>query len=258
MKIGEMIAELRKEQDMTQEDFAELFFVTRQTVSNWELEKSYPDLQTLVDMSEKFGVSLDVMLKGDEQIVKRVDKERQNAKYARWCFAVLGGIIGIFLVLCGIWTVVWKQTKQRMEEKFDSGIAKYGFELTELRWGSWSYAKEVDENTTIWVESFYMSDWGSFYLGAYNQEVTCNIQQEERMIEMKTNSFVKPNPYIYITIYDNNGKHDLTDAEAETLLLEDEQLAELQKQCSEIFNTLFEPYIWEISSGMNIDRVKER
>lgn len=48
MNIGKKIIEIRKERNMTQEDFANIFHVTRQTVSNWENEKSYPDLQTLI------------------------------------------------------------------------------------------------------------------------------------------------------------------------------------------------------------------
>ncbi len=76
MKIGSMIQDIRKERNMTQEEFGKLFFVTRQTVSNWENEKSYPDLQVLVRMSEEFGISLDRLLKEDKEMVKAIDKER--------------------------------------------------------------------------------------------------------------------------------------------------------------------------------------
>ena len=44
MNIGEKIIEIRKERKMTQEDFAKIFHVTRQTVSNWEHEKSCKQL----------------------------------------------------------------------------------------------------------------------------------------------------------------------------------------------------------------------
>lgn len=43
MRLGQTITELRKESNMTQEEFAQIFHVTRQTVSNWEKEKNYPD-----------------------------------------------------------------------------------------------------------------------------------------------------------------------------------------------------------------------
>lgn len=76
MSTGSQITDIRKKQNMTQEEFGSLFHVTRQTVSNWENEKSYPDLQTLVDLSDQFDVSLDTLLKGDAKMVQQMDRER--------------------------------------------------------------------------------------------------------------------------------------------------------------------------------------
>lgn len=76
MNIANQILNMRKEHNLTQEEFGELFYVTRQSVSNWENGKSYPDLQTLVDISNHFKISLDVLLKEDEKIVKTIDRER--------------------------------------------------------------------------------------------------------------------------------------------------------------------------------------
>lgn len=76
MNIGNEIANIRRERQLTQEEFGKLFHVTRQTVSNWENEKSYPDLQILVQISNQFQISLDILLKGDPQMVKEIDKER--------------------------------------------------------------------------------------------------------------------------------------------------------------------------------------
>lgn len=53
MKIGETILKLREEKKMSQEEFAQYYHVTRQTISNWEKEKNYPDLQTLVKISDE-------------------------------------------------------------------------------------------------------------------------------------------------------------------------------------------------------------
>ena len=52
MQLGQAIAQIRKERGLTQEAFAKMYNVTRQTVSNWENEKSYPDLSTLVKISD--------------------------------------------------------------------------------------------------------------------------------------------------------------------------------------------------------------
>lgn len=69
MSIGKSILQIRKEKGLSQEKFGELFHVTRQTVSNWENEKSYPDLHTLVTISDLFEISLDTLLKEDKQMV---------------------------------------------------------------------------------------------------------------------------------------------------------------------------------------------
>lgn len=63
MEIGKQIQKIRKENNLSQEQFGKRFHVTRQTVSNWENEKSYPDLQTLISISEEFDISLDKLLK---------------------------------------------------------------------------------------------------------------------------------------------------------------------------------------------------
>jgi len=76
MSISTQIQHIRMEKNITQEEFGKLFHVTRQTVSNWENEKSYPDLQTLVAISDTFDVSLDVLLKDDNKMMKAMDEER--------------------------------------------------------------------------------------------------------------------------------------------------------------------------------------
>lgn len=76
MNIGNQILNIRKTRQLTQEEFGKLFYVTRQTVSNWENEKSYPDLQILVDISNQFEISLDTLLKEDSKMVRTIDKER--------------------------------------------------------------------------------------------------------------------------------------------------------------------------------------
>mgnify|MGYP000087353084 CR=1 FL=1 len=83
MEIGNQILNIRKEQQLTQEEFGRLFHVTRQTVSNWENEKSYPDLQTLIRIFEsamKFCVSLDTILKEDIRMVKKIDGYKNYKK----------------------------------------------------------------------------------------------------------------------------------------------------------------------------------
>ena len=76
MNIGNQILTIRKEKQLTQEVFGRLLHVTRQTVSNWENGKSYPELQILVSISDQFDISLDTLLKEDSKMVQSIDKER--------------------------------------------------------------------------------------------------------------------------------------------------------------------------------------
>ena len=69
MEVGKNISKIRKDNNLTQDDLAEKYYVTRQTISNWENGKSYPDLETLVKISNDFNISLDVLLKEDNKML---------------------------------------------------------------------------------------------------------------------------------------------------------------------------------------------
>lgn len=70
MEISKQIKKYRGEQGFSQEQLAQRIYVSRQTVSNWENEKSYPDVNSLVLLSEVFGVSVDNLIKGDLDVMK--------------------------------------------------------------------------------------------------------------------------------------------------------------------------------------------
>ena len=79
MDIGNKIQAIRTENGMTQAEFAEKFNVTRQSVSNWENNKHYPDLDTLCKISDEYNVSFDILLKEDREYVSHIDKTTNQA-----------------------------------------------------------------------------------------------------------------------------------------------------------------------------------
>lgn len=81
MELGRQIRKYRTEACLSQEQLADKIFVTRQTVSNWENEKNYPDIKSLVLMSEIFQVSLDHFIKGD---LKTMQKEINKEEYIKF------------------------------------------------------------------------------------------------------------------------------------------------------------------------------
>lgn len=70
MEIGNKIRNARIESKLTQEQAAEALGVSRQTISNWENEKSYPDIISVVKMSDLYSVSLDYLLKEENPMSK--------------------------------------------------------------------------------------------------------------------------------------------------------------------------------------------
>ena len=70
MELGKRIREYRNIAGWNQDELAEKMFVSRQTISNWENDKSYPDIQSLLLLSNLFEVSLDKLVKGDIEKMK--------------------------------------------------------------------------------------------------------------------------------------------------------------------------------------------
>lgn len=106
MQLGQAIAQIRKERGLTQEAFAKMYNVTRQTVSNWENEKSYPDLSTVVKISDEFNVSLDILLKGDFRMVKDIDKKIKKQPF------YIGIIIGLVIIVVALFSFIYVNDKR--------------------------------------------------------------------------------------------------------------------------------------------------
>lgn len=73
VEIGSKIKKSRIDAKLTQEQAAEALGISRQTISNWENEKSYPDIVSVLKMSDLYGVSLDYLLKGDSTMKNYLD-----------------------------------------------------------------------------------------------------------------------------------------------------------------------------------------
>lgn len=96
MKIGKKLKEARIKSKLTQEQVAEQLLVSRQTVSNWENEKSYPDIISAVKLSDLYSVSLDELLKGDVKMLEYLETSTDIVKSNR---KLTGAIILNILLL---------------------------------------------------------------------------------------------------------------------------------------------------------------
>lgn len=81
METGKQIRKYRSEAGLSQEMLAEKIYVSRQTISNWENDKSYPDINSLLRLSEVFHVSIDILIKGDVEKMKEEIRQEDRQKF---------------------------------------------------------------------------------------------------------------------------------------------------------------------------------
>lgn len=117
MNLGTQIKKHRSALALSQEELAEKIFVTRQSVSNWENNRTYPDIKSLLLLSELFEVSIDELIKGDVNTMKKEINEQEQAEFHRDS-AIFTSLFVMMLVLSiplskllgwigwGIWVVI--------------------------------------------------------------------------------------------------------------------------------------------------------
>ncbi len=94
MELHKQIKKYRTDMHLSQDELAEKVYVTRQTISNWENDKSYPDIHSLLLLSSAFDISLDQLIKGDVITMKEEINKEDLKKFNRD-----GGIFTILLIL---------------------------------------------------------------------------------------------------------------------------------------------------------------
>ena len=83
MQVGKQIQHYRKKKNLSQDDLAEIIFVSRQSISNWERGATYPDIQILLLLSKVFEVSLDKLVKGDLETMKQIIHDQEFMRYQK-------------------------------------------------------------------------------------------------------------------------------------------------------------------------------
>lgn len=97
MDIGKKLKEKRIEANLTQQELAEILHVSRQTISSWEVGRTYPDLDVLVAISELYDTPLDDLLKEDSQMVKNITDKVKKSERRKMINIVLSLILLVFI-----------------------------------------------------------------------------------------------------------------------------------------------------------------
>ena len=121
MELQNQIKKYRANMELSQEELAEKVYVTRQTISYWENGKSYPDIHSLLLLSNLFGISLDQLIKGDVEImreeIKEVDLQKFNREAGIFSVLLIGTVVSCvplakFFGIYGLiaWGILWMIT----------------------------------------------------------------------------------------------------------------------------------------------------
>ena len=109
MELGKQIKMHRQEVHLSQSELANRVYVSRQTISNWENDKSYPDVNSLVLLSEIFQISLDNLIKGDIEVMKDVIQKEEIVKMNRYgkIYTIMLIVTVVSAVPLFMWLGVW-------------------------------------------------------------------------------------------------------------------------------------------------------
>ena len=136
MDIGLKIKKFREQQKISQEELAFKIFVSRQTISNWETNKSCPDVKSLIALSNIFNVSLDNFIKEDIEEMREIVEKTTIKKFNVMSFVFLveliivtisayplfsvDGYTGIIIWLCLFTVALYTASKiERFKKKYD-------------------------------------------------------------------------------------------------------------------------------------------
>lgn len=104
MDLGNRIKNEREKLNLSQDDLAQKMDISRQAISKWETGKSYPDIETILKLSDLFNLSLDELVKGDKTFQENLIKEARSK---------ISGlvILGYVLVSLGVIVLLWGGTQ---------------------------------------------------------------------------------------------------------------------------------------------------
>ncbi len=99
-EFHEKLQELRKQRGLTQEELAELLFVSRTAISKWESGRGFPSIESLKAISACFSVSLDDLLSGDELLTIAEEDHKQRETHLKdMLFGLLDCCVTLFWFL---------------------------------------------------------------------------------------------------------------------------------------------------------------
>lgn len=157
MTIGERLKIARKNQGLTQQEVADVLHVSRTTISSWEVGRTYPSLELIVDLSNLYDLSLDILLKEDMEMVKQVSQEIRKKGLYKKIVIVIASCLGLFLILNSIWLIRSYSQYQYLKKNWELVEDSYVYSEQNIDYFTTTYdlGRQVSQNylkkNTIWL-----------------------------------------------------------------------------------------------------------
>jgi transcriptional regulator with XRE-family HTH domain len=134
MSIGKNIALHRKDKHWTQKELAKLMNVSDKTISSWETERTYPDINSLIQLSDYLNLSLDELIREDMTMVKRMDENMKEGKrWKKWKWLVIvTSILFVGFILLNMAWIVWSNRRQAELDNYSWSQEELPQEFTNL------------------------------------------------------------------------------------------------------------------------------
>jgi len=171
VEIGKIIKENRTAKEMTQEELANEFFVSRPLISKWENGRSYPDLEQLLKLSDFFDLTLDELMRGDKKMTKTIIKKDKRKLYAIWILTIVLIILSIALLKNYSNQVSIEFVKER---ELPESLSAEPFKKEEI--------KEIsikDNVVTITFQSSLESSYYGYFVDGGGGEATINLYKKK-------------------------------------------------------------------------------
>ena len=178
MNLNKKILSLRKKEKLTQEQMADILGVTRQTISNWELDITKPDIEQILKISNTFKISIDELLgqKTNDIILNKIEKTEKTVNKNYKKIRILLLIIYLILLLLAISVIIYCLTKKDFTKQYQTEFycynekETYNISLEEEKGELYIKLSEYDKTQKNWIGS------EKYYAGKTLNEMFENLE----------------------------------------------------------------------------------
>ncbi|MBO1299657.1 MULTISPECIES: helix-turn-helix domain-containing protein [unclassified Enterococcus] len=178
MEFHRVLKEKRKEFGLTQEELAEKLQVSRSAISNWEIGRNYPDIQTLISLAKTFDVSLDYLLNEDLEIAKSLDLDIKKKKQFKLATIYLSLLLLFASLFAGYLWLTRDPSIEYVKETISSDT-----EIVPFRKGEIKNAYIEDQTLLIVLDT--PTQIVGYYVEMSDNELSVNLYKQKDTSEEK-------------------------------------------------------------------------